>query len=74
MSLQPSAGPALRLTVIRSVHSAVFLLELSAMGWLVITGLVGRRDRSVAIASALVAIEAGVFRGQPWRVSADLSG
>jgi len=53
--------PARRLAVIRSVHSAVFLVELSAIAWLVVTGLTGRRDRSVAVAAGLVAIEAGVF-------------
>lgn len=34
---------------------------LSAIGWLVVTGLTGRRDRSVAIAGGLVAVESVVF-------------
>ena len=46
---------------IRAVHSAVFLVMLSAIAWLVATGLSGRRDRSVAAAGGLVAIESGVF-------------
>lgn len=50
-----------QLTVIRAVHSGVFLVELAAIAWLVLTGLTGRRDRSVAIAGGLVAIESAVF-------------
>ena len=34
---------------------------LSAIGWLVVTGLVGRRDRTVAVAATLVAAESVVF-------------
>ena len=34
---------------------------LSAIGWLVATGLVGRRDRTVAVAATLVAAESAVF-------------
>jgi hypothetical protein len=49
------------LVVIKSVHSLAFLSILSAIVWLVVTGCLGRRDRSVAIAGGLVAIEAGVF-------------
>jgi hypothetical protein len=52
---------ALAITAVRSVHTAVFLVELSSILWLVVSGLVGRRDRSVAAAAGLVAIEAGVF-------------
>lgn len=44
-----------------AVHTVVFLIELTAILWLVGSGLVGRRDRSVALAAGLVAIEAGVF-------------
>jgi hypothetical protein len=53
------AGP--RLALIRGVHSAVFLVELASILWLVLTGLVGRRDRTVAVAAILVAGEAAVF-------------
>jgi hypothetical protein len=50
-----------RLFAIRATHSAVFLVELGAILWLVATGLAGRRDRSVAVAAVLVAGEAAVF-------------
>lgn len=49
------------LFAIRAFHSIVFLVMLSAIGWLVATGLTGRRDRSVAAAGTLVAIESAVF-------------
>jgi hypothetical protein len=49
------------LFAIRAFHSVVFLVMLSAIGWLVATGLTGRRDRSVAAAGTLVAIESAVF-------------
>ena len=49
------------LVAIKTVHSAIFLLMLTAIGWLLGTGLVGRRDRSVAVAGALVAAESVVF-------------
>jgi hypothetical protein len=44
--------------VVKAVHTAVFLVELMSIGWLVVTGLTGRRDRSVAVAAGAVAIEA----------------
>jgi hypothetical protein len=50
-----------RLVVVKAVHSAVFLVELAAILWLVISGVVGRRDRTVALAAGLVATEAVVF-------------
>jgi hypothetical protein len=50
-----------RLTTIRAIHSAIFLVMLSAIAWLVATGITGRRDRSVVAAGVLVAIESGVF-------------
>jgi hypothetical protein len=49
------------LTTIRAIHSAIFLVMLSAIPWLVATGITGRRDRSVVAAGVLVAIESGVF-------------
>ncbi len=49
------------LVAIRAVHSAVFLVELVSILWLVVTGMAGRRDRSVAVAAALVGAEAAVF-------------
>ncbi len=48
-------------TAIQAVHSAVFLVELGAICWLVYTGLVGRRDRTVGIAAGLVAAEGAVW-------------
>ena len=49
------------LAAIKALHSAVFLVMLTAIGWLLATGLTGRRDRSVAVAGALVAAESVVF-------------
>ena len=49
------------LLIVRALHSGVFLAELGAILWLVVTGLLGRRDRSVAVAAALVAAESVVF-------------
>ena len=46
---------------VKTVHTAVFLVELASILWLVVSGLLGRRDRSVAPAGALVAIEVAVF-------------
>ena len=51
----------MRLSLIRGAHSAVFLVELASILWLVVSGLAGRRDRSVAVAAGLVAVEAAVF-------------
>jgi hypothetical protein len=50
-----------RLTLVKGVHSLIFLVELGAILWLVVSGLIGRRDRSVAVAGCLVAAEAAVF-------------
>ncbi len=49
------------LTMIRLLHTAVFFVELSSIGWLLVTGLTGRRDRTVALAASLVAAESVVF-------------
>lgn len=49
------------LSAIRALHTLVFFVELSSIGWLLATGLTGRRDRSVAIAAVLVAVESAVF-------------
>jgi hypothetical protein len=49
--------------VVKGVHTAIFAVELASIVWLVVTGLAGRRDKSVAVASALVAVEAAVFVG-----------
>lgn len=52
-----------RLLAVRAVHSGVFWVELLAIGWLVVTSMRGRRDRSVAVAAALVAAEGVVWIG-----------
>jgi predicted permease len=46
---------------IKALHTLIFLSVLSAIGWLVVTGWRGRRDRTVAVAAALVAGEAAIF-------------
>ncbi len=48
---------------LKSIHTIVFAGELSAILWLLVSGLVGRRDRTVGMAAAVVAIEAAVFLG-----------
>jgi hypothetical protein len=47
--------------VLKSVHTGIFAGELSAILWLVASGLIGRRDRTVRIAAAAVAVESAVF-------------
>ncbi|MFN8631632.1 MAG: hypothetical protein U0838_15340 [Chloroflexota bacterium] len=54
-------GSTARLNAVKAVHSAIFLAELGAILWLVATGLLGRRDRTTALAAILVAGEAAVF-------------
>jgi hypothetical protein len=56
---QTRCSPAI--AALKTIHTIVFAGELSAILWLVASGLVGRRDRTVAIAAAAVAVEAGVF-------------
>ena len=46
---------------VKTVHTAVFLVMLSSILWLAISGLLRRRHRTVAVAAGLVAIEAAVF-------------
>ena len=52
----PFAVPA-----IKTVHTAIVLVELASIAWLVLSGLVGRRDRTVALAAGAVAAETAVF-------------
>jgi hypothetical protein len=47
--------------VLKTVHTGIFAGELSAILWLVVSGLRGRRDRTVGIAAAAVAVEVTVF-------------
>lgn len=53
--------PGAVLLTIKGVHTVIFLVELSSIVWLVITGLRNRRDWTVAAAAALVIGEAAVF-------------
>ena len=46
---------------LKTIHTVVFGAELSAIIWLLVSGLVGRRDRTVGIAAAAVAGEVAVF-------------
>lgn len=50
-----------RLRIVKAIHSAVFLVELGSILWLLATGVAGRRDRSVAVAAGLVAVEGVVW-------------
>ena len=45
----------------RAIHTAVFFVELGSILWLVASGAMGRRDRTVGVAAALVAAEGAVF-------------
>ena len=54
-----SRTPAL--VAIKATHTVLFFGILGAILWLVGTGLTGRRDRTVALAAAVVAAETGVF-------------
>ena len=49
------------LAAIQATHSAVFFVELASILWLVASGVMNRRDRSVAIAGGLVAVEGAVW-------------
>lgn len=56
-----TASRPTRLVTIWAIHTAVFFVELAAIAWLVVSGALRRRDRSVAVAAGLVAAEAAVF-------------
>jgi hypothetical protein len=49
------------LASIRTVHTAIFAVELVSIGWLIATGAAGRRDRTVGLAAGLVATEVVVW-------------
>jgi hypothetical protein len=51
------------IAVIKSIHTAVFLAVLGAIAWLVASGALGRRDRSVGLAATAVVLETAVFVG-----------
>jgi len=55
------ARARLELVLVKAVHTGVFLVELAAIVWLVVTGWLGRRDRTVRLAALAVAAESVVF-------------
>ncbi len=57
----PASPPAAAYLAIKGIHTLIFLSMLGAIGWLVVTGLFNRRDRTVALAAAMVAGESAVF-------------
>lgn len=57
----PARPPGAAYLAIKGLHTLIFLSMLAAIGWLVVTGLSNRRDRSVAVAVAMVAGESAVF-------------
>lgn len=51
----------LKLAAVRAIHTVVFAVELTCIGWLVASGAAGRRDRTVGLAAGLVAAETAVW-------------
>ena len=49
------------IVTLKAVHTVIFASELSAIVWLVVSGVIGRRDRTVGIAAMAVAAETAVF-------------
>jgi hypothetical protein len=49
------------IAALKTVHTAIFAGELAALVWLAVSGLVGRRDRTVGMAASAVAVEAVIF-------------
>ena len=58
---QPISRASLAVAALKSLHTVIFLGELSAILWLLVSGLIGRRDRTVVVALAAVSVEAGIF-------------
>ena len=44
-----AARRRLAVAALKTVHTVIFVGELAAILWLVISGVVGRRDRTVAL-------------------------
>jgi hypothetical protein len=61
MSNDRQQSDRVRLTLVKAIHSAIFLGELTSILWLVVSGLRDRRDRSVALATVAVSAEILVF-------------
>jgi hypothetical protein len=55
------AGHPAGVLALKAIHTVVFAGELPAILWLVVSGLLGRRDRSVGLATIAVGAEAVVF-------------
>jgi hypothetical protein len=55
-----SRHPAAVVTL-KTAHTIIFAGELTAILWLLASGLLARRDRTVGIAAAAVAVEVAVF-------------
>jgi hypothetical protein len=51
----------LAVVALKTVHTGIFAGELVAILWLVVSGLLGRRDRTVVLAATAVAGEVAVF-------------
>lgn len=49
------------MVILKGIHTAIFAGELTAILWLVVSGLAGRRDRGVGVATVAVGAEAAVF-------------
>ena len=49
------------IAALKTIHTIIFAGELAAILWLVVSGLIGRRDRSVAVAAAAVGVEVSIF-------------
>ncbi len=49
------------LELIKAVHTFIWATIESAVVWLVVSGLLGKRDRSVGIAAGIVTLESVVF-------------
>jgi hypothetical protein len=58
---RPGDRHPVAIAAVKTVHSAIFLVELASIGWLVMSGVLGRRDRTVAVATGAVVVEAAVF-------------
>lgn len=52
---------SLAVAAVKTVHTAIFLVELTSIGWLAVSGVSGRRDRTVAVAAGAVGVEIAVF-------------
>lgn len=57
----PRRAHPVAVATVKTVHTAIFLLELASIAWLAVSGLLGRRDRTVAVATGAVGLEIAVF-------------